>query len=69
VGKKKTDAELFDISDVTCDIPKSKSRREVILVLRSQSNFNLMKFYLALRQYLEQMEDDIGVLEADGELH
>jgi hypothetical protein len=61
-------ADLVDISDVTVDMIPRKSRREVLFIVKSKSDFNLIKLYLALKNYTEKIEDEIGVLaEADGE--
>lgn len=60
--------EMFDISDVTFEMPESRSRRVVNVRLRSESDFNLIKFYLALNFYVEKMENEIGIMaESEGE--
>lgn len=62
-------AELCDISDVTYDMIPRKSRREVLLMIKAKErDFNLMKFYLALKAYTEKVEEELGVMaEAEGE--
>lgn len=58
------DAALFDISDVEVTLKSSRSRKQVTIVLDSESDFNLMKTYLALKDYIEQMERSLNILEA-----
>jgi hypothetical protein len=62
------DAELFDTSDVTvssCDV----GRRKIILTLRaSTADFNLVKVYLSLKDYVEKIERELNIMEqTDGE--
>jgi hypothetical protein len=62
------DAELFDTSDVTisrCEV----GRRKLILTLRaSTADLNFIKIYLALKDYVEEMESHLNILEgSDGE--
>lgn len=61
-------AELYDSSDVKIEMRQS-SRREIRLYLRaSEADFNLVKFYLSLKDYVEKIEKELGVLEnAKGE--
>lgn len=63
------DFELFDISDVEISIKNSRSRREVTFIIRSQSDFNLVKIYLSLKDYVEQMEQSMNIMEAAPETH
>jgi hypothetical protein len=50
---------------VDIQIRQSKHRREIYLIVKSESkDFNLLKFYLALRQYVDKIEAEIGILEA-----
>jgi hypothetical protein len=63
-----TDAELFDASDVEFSIETSKSGREVRCVFKSESAFNLMKLYLALKEQVDKIEHEMGIFApADGE--
>lgn len=65
--KEVYDFELFDISDITEDI-KFKSRREISLVLKAQSSdFNLMKYYLAVKDHADRIGVQLGMMteEAD----
>lgn len=64
MGKVKPDHELFDTKDVHIDFSKSKNINEITLVLTADAPFNLMKFYLALKDYVQKMEDEMGVLES-----
>lgn len=63
------DASLFDTSDVKVEIKNSRSRREVTFTIRSESDFNLVKIYLSLKDYVEQMEQSMNILEGSGETH
>lgn len=69
MSEKITDAELFDPSDVEIDFTKSKNIKEITLVMKSQTPFNLIKFYLALKDYVEGMEDELGIPEPDSTLN
>lgn len=62
------DAELYDTSDVKVDL-KNRSRREIALVFKaSTADFNLIKFYLALRDYVDKIERELNIMEAaDGD--
>lgn len=62
-------ADLFDISDVT-EVMKCKGRREILLTFKaSEQDFCLMKFYLSLKRYVDQIESAIGVSPEDGQEH
>lgn len=62
------DAELFDASDVTWEIAPSKRNDRVTIVLKSETSFNLMKIYLAIKMMSEKIETELNILEqADGE--
>jgi len=63
-----TDAELFDISDVDYEIKPSRKRNEVTIVMRAETNLNLIKIYLKLKEMIENIEKQLNILdEADGE--
>ncbi len=60
--------DMFDVADVTFDIKERRSRREIHLVARSDSDFNLLKYALSLRMFVEQIEAQLGLMdEAEGE--
>jgi hypothetical protein len=61
-------AELCDISDVRFSMQPNKNRCRVVLVAESDTDFNLMKFYLALKAYVERIESEIGVMTENGEI-
>lgn len=63
------ESDLFDASDVKISFPRTRSRREIIMVLKSESDFNLMKTYLFLKEYVEQMEKSVNIMEAAPETH
>ena len=61
------DAELFDTSDCTissCEV----GRRKIIFTLRaSTADLNLLKVYLALKDYVEDLERSLNIMENTGE--
>lgn len=61
-------AEMYDISDVKFHIKQTRSRRKVELVAESESDFNLFKYYLALKTYIERIEHEIGVMDGPPEV-
>ena len=61
------ESDLYDISDVVFEI-KQKRRREIALIATSETDFNLMKYYLALKNYIEQIEHEIGVMDSAPEV-
>lgn len=61
-------AEACDISDVQVSIKPTKLRNQIVMVVTSETDFNLMKFYLSLKQYVTQIETEIGVMEAPPEV-
>lgn len=63
------DAVLFDTSDVEVYLKPSRARKEVVLVMKSETDFNLVKMYLALKDYVEQMEQSMNIMEAAPETH
>lgn len=59
--KERMDFELFDISDVTHEL-KFKGRREISIKLKaSDSDFNLMKYWLSLRDHVEKVGLQLGM--------
>jgi hypothetical protein len=62
------DVDKFDPSDVTWEIEETKRRDVVKIVLRTETSFNLMKTYLALKMMCEKIEVQLGIMEkAEGE--
>lgn len=59
--------DMYDTSDVEIVIQDGKRRNEVVLVATSKSDFNLVKFYLALKAYVEKIEWELNVLEGSPE--
>lgn len=57
------DAALFDTQDVTiskCEV----GRRKIIFTLRaSKSDLNLMKLYLFLKDYVQDLQDKLGIMD------
>lgn len=61
------DADLFDCSDVTWEVIKSKRRDQVTIVLKTEGSFSIMKTYLALQMICEKIEKEMHIMEAEGE--
>jgi hypothetical protein len=59
-------AEIYDISDVKHSLGQTKSRKEIWIRFSSESDFNLMRFYLCLRSYVDKMEIEMGIQEGPG---
>jgi hypothetical protein len=60
--------ELYDTSDVTFEMKEGRKRNEITLVAKSDSDFNLVKFYLSLKEFVEKIENELNIMEAaDGE--
>ncbi len=63
-----TDAELFDISDIEIDFQRTKGCCKVYMILSSQTPINLLRFYLAVKGYVEKMEAEIGIITNEEDL-
>lgn len=63
------DSALFDTSDVEVYLKPTKARKEVTLIMKSETDFNLVKMYLALKDYVEQMEQSMNIFESTGDTH
>lgn len=61
-----SDQELFDPSDVTWDIEKSKRRDQIKIVLTSAdgSPMSVLKTYLALLMICEKIEIEMNIMPA-----
>lgn len=64
-----TDYDLFDVEDVVYEFEQSKDRCEIVLILRTETGFNLLKYYKSLKAYVHKMETEMGVLEAEARIH
>lgn len=64
-----SDYELFDTSDITFDVQRTKGMCKLYVVMKSETPINLMRFYLSLKEYLFQIETEIGICETDPETH
>jgi len=66
--KSKTDdRHVYDTSDVTVDI-KFVGRREMMIILKSPRDFNLMRYYVTMWAHLEKLGVELGFLDdAEGE--
>jgi hypothetical protein len=63
-----SDYELFDVSDITFDVQRLKNNTKLYLVMRSETPINLMRFYLSLKEYVFQIEQEIGVMDEAPEI-
>lgn len=58
----------FDTGDVTWEIEETKRADTIKVVLKTETRFNLLKTYLALKMICEKIERELGILdEAEGE--
>lgn len=57
------ESDLFDISDVVFDIPPTRNKCKIYLVAKSDTPFTLMKYYLALKSYVEKIEAEMNIFE------
>lgn len=58
------ESDLFDISDVNFHTKRSKDMKKIYLIAEATDlPFNLMKYYLSLKNYVFQMEQEIGVMD------
>lgn len=64
-----TESDLFDVSDVTWDVKQTKNKCKIYLIAESDTPFNLMKFYLALKEYTFRIESELGVMSEAPEEH
>lgn len=62
-----TDQELFDTSDVTWEVVKSKRRDQITLILKTEGSFSIMKTYLALQMICEKIELEMNIMKSEGE--
>jgi hypothetical protein len=61
-------AEMYDTSDVKFSIKDGRRRNEVTLVAKAETDFNLVKFYLALKEFVEKIERELNIMdEAEGD--
>jgi hypothetical protein len=60
--------ELFDTSDIEIDIQRTKAMCKLYLVMKSETPINLMRFYLRLKEYLFEIEQEIGVMDEAPEI-
>lgn len=69
MGRKRTDLDIFDCSDVTWEIEPSKRRGEVRILLKAEEQFNLMKIYLSLLMMAEKIELELNIFEEAPGIH
>lgn len=57
--------ELFNTEDVVFDVKPGRRRNEITLVARcsSKRDFNLIRYYLALKGFVEKIERELDLLE------
>lgn len=60
--------ELYNIEDIVFTMKDSKRRTEVTLVAKGERDINLIRYYLALKDLVEKIERELGVMtEFDGD--
>lgn len=57
------DVELFDISDIEITFQRTRGSCKVYMILESQTPIGLMRFYLALKEYITKIENELNVSE------
>ncbi len=68
-GIRDISPEMYDISEVEFDMPQNKKRSQITLIAsdRSGADFNLVKYYLALKEFVEKIERELDIMESSGE--
>lgn len=61
-GPDLSEYELFDTSDITLDVQRTKGMCKLYVIMKSETPINLMRFYLSLKEYLFKIETEIGVM-------
>lgn len=60
--------EMYNTSDVKFTMKDGRRRNEVVLVAKSETDFNLLKYYLALKSFTEKIERELDIMEEAEEL-
>lgn len=62
--KTRTDAEIFDASDVEYEVIPSKRRTQVDIRLTSESDMNLLKILAGLEMLSAQIRSELEIMDA-----
>ncbi len=54
--------EMYNTDDVTFSMKDGRRRNEVILIAKSDSDLNLVKYYLALKAFIEKIEVEMDIM-------
>jgi hypothetical protein len=66
--KERFPAEMYDSSDVKVEIASIGRRKVVVTFKATEADFNLVKFYLSLKDLTERIAGELGILEkAEGD--
>jgi hypothetical protein len=68
-GSVAFEADMYDTSDVVFSIKENKRRTEVTLVATSKTNFNLLKYCLALRDFVDKVERELNIMSDHDRMH
>lgn len=59
--------EMYDASDVKFEV-RNRGRNQIVLIAKSETDFNLLKYYLALKDYVDKIETELNIMaQAEGE--
>jgi hypothetical protein len=59
--------EMYNTEDVVFEMPNGKRRNVVTLIARSGTDFNLVKYYLSLKEFVDKIEQQLNIMESTGE--
>lgn len=54
--------EMYNTEDVVFSMRDGRKRNEVVLTAKSKSDFNLVRYYLALRFFVEKIERELDII-------
>lgn len=60
--------ELYNTSDVVFTMKDGRRRNEVVLIATADSSFNLIKYYLSLKAFVEKIERELEIMEEADEI-
>ncbi len=69
-GVEEFSPELYDTSEIEFEMPPNKKRNRVTLIAEDKSgaDFNLVKYVLALREFVENIERELNIMsDTDGD--
>lgn len=63
------DHELFDTSDIKVDMRHSKTRNQVTVTLDGDKAIGLMRYYLIMKEHVDQIELSLNIMKDDDGEH